>query len=567
VDGDNVLAPIDALLIINDLNRHGSRWLAEPAGSGAPPPFVDVSGDGYISPLDALLVINELNIQASRPSGTAQLATSDPRRLAESAIAEAEPGDVVRIGERDAATTRLSPVITMTDQEQLLLELINRARANPAAEASRLGISLNAGLGPGAITTTPKPPLAPHPALIAAAQAHAQDMLDRGFFAHTNLDGLSAADRAAAAGYPAGAGENIAWWGTTGTLQRDAEVARRHDALFLSPGHRQNMLLPTYREGGTGIRFGPFQGFNAILVTETFGAQTGDPYLTGVVFSDVVVADSFYSMGEGIGGVTITAVDNSSGASFATTAGPSGGYALALPPGAYTVSAVGAGGGAIVASDVSVGTANVKLDFDASRVPARPPWQNPVDWWDVDGDGLLAPLDPLLVINELNRAGPRPLPAPVAGGPQPPPYLDTTGDSFLSPLDALRLINALNEASRRALAARAGMQSPGEVLAARLPDAARRSENDLALPPGEDWGEGEWLTYSPYQQPSPCLLPRREDSRLASESRRNRSVDAVFLQALRPDACKPAAWQPADQAATRQSPRQDHARLVLPSLS
>lgn len=40
--------------------------------------------------------------------------------------------------------------------EQYLLELINRARADPGAEAARLGISLNQGLSPGTIWDTEK---------------------------------------------------------------------------------------------------------------------------------------------------------------------------------------------------------------------------------------------------------------------------------------------------------------------------------------------------------------------------------------------------------------------------
>ena len=54
--------------------------------------------------------------------------------------------------------------------EQYFLELINRARANPAAEAARLGISLNEGLAGGTITASAKPPLAfnEHGAIMAA---------------------------------------------------------------------------------------------------------------------------------------------------------------------------------------------------------------------------------------------------------------------------------------------------------------------------------------------------------------------------------------------------------------
>ncbi|MGI6300562.1 MAG: hypothetical protein ACOX52_05840 [Verrucomicrobiota bacterium] len=36
-----------------------------------------------------------------------------------------------------------------THYEQLMLELVNRARANPVAEADRLGIELNEGLPAG----------------------------------------------------------------------------------------------------------------------------------------------------------------------------------------------------------------------------------------------------------------------------------------------------------------------------------------------------------------------------------------------------------------------------------
>ena len=45
-------------------------------------------------------------------------------------------------------------------QEQLMLELVNRARLDPNAEASRLGITLNQGIAAGSITAAAKQPLA-----------------------------------------------------------------------------------------------------------------------------------------------------------------------------------------------------------------------------------------------------------------------------------------------------------------------------------------------------------------------------------------------------------------------
>ena len=72
----------------------------------------------------------------------------------------------------------LLTAVQLTDQEQLLLELINRARANPDAEVARLAIGLNDGLQPGTITSQPKQPLVPDQILVNVARAHSQDMLD-----------------------------------------------------------------------------------------------------------------------------------------------------------------------------------------------------------------------------------------------------------------------------------------------------------------------------------------------------------------------------------------------------
>jgi hypothetical protein len=60
VNNDDFVSPIDALLVINELNRHGSRKLMPPSGNVAPPPYYDVNGDYYVSPIDVLLIINHL---------------------------------------------------------------------------------------------------------------------------------------------------------------------------------------------------------------------------------------------------------------------------------------------------------------------------------------------------------------------------------------------------------------------------------------------------------------------------------------------------------------------------
>ena len=264
---------------------------------------------------------------------------------------------------------QLLTAVTMTDHEQLLLELVNRARLNPSAEAARYGIGLNDDLAPGTITTDPKQPLAPHQSLINAAGLHSQDMIDRSFFSHTNPSGQTPAQRAQAAGYPTSAvGENIARHRSTGPLDEDQLVYEQHEGLFRSEGHRENMLHPPYEEAGMGIRSGIMvEGgttYNARLVTEKFGIRGVNAFITGVVFNDGN-ADNFYGLGEAIRSGTVTATQTTSGAQYTADIGVSGGYGMIVPDGTYTVVATFEVGGTPYTgtSNVTVASSNVKVDF------------------------------------------------------------------------------------------------------------------------------------------------------------------------------------------------------------
>lgn len=283
------------------------------------------------------------------------------------------------LGAEQLEPRRLLTVV-LTPHEQLLLELVNRARAAPAAEAERLGIDLNAGLAPGTISSVPKQPLVPHPILLDAAGRHAQDMLDRDYFEHDNPEGQDPTDRARALGYGGGVGENIAWGGSTGTIDQIAHVGERHDGLFRSSGHRTNLLEPDYREIGPAVRFGRFttdgRTFNASMVAQGFGFGT-TAHLTGVAFSDAVVRDRFYTVGEGLSDIVVTATAPA-GTTFTTTTGPSGGYVLPLPAGSFSV-VFSRGDDVTAATPVSIaGGRNVKLDFegvfgDGTEPPPPPP--------------------------------------------------------------------------------------------------------------------------------------------------------------------------------------------------
>jgi hypothetical protein len=70
--------------------------------------------------------------------------------------------------------------------------------------------------------------------------------------------------------------------------------------------------------------------------------------------------------------------------------------------------------------------------------------QNPPD---VDGDGTVAPVDALIVINTLNEHGAQALPNPPVAPFHTPPQVDVNGDASLSPLDALIVINHINDQS------------------------------------------------------------------------------------------------------------------------
>ncbi|MEM7561075.1 MAG: dockerin type I domain-containing protein, partial [Planctomycetota bacterium] len=59
VDPNGFITPLDAFIVINDLNLNGARALPTPQSQ--PRTFLDPSGDNFVTPLDALLVIDHLN--------------------------------------------------------------------------------------------------------------------------------------------------------------------------------------------------------------------------------------------------------------------------------------------------------------------------------------------------------------------------------------------------------------------------------------------------------------------------------------------------------------------------
>jgi hypothetical protein len=59
VDNNQIINPLDALLVIAELGKYPQGLLPD-LGGEAPPSYVDADGDGYSTPLDALAVIGQL---------------------------------------------------------------------------------------------------------------------------------------------------------------------------------------------------------------------------------------------------------------------------------------------------------------------------------------------------------------------------------------------------------------------------------------------------------------------------------------------------------------------------
>jgi Cysteine-rich secretory protein family len=294
-----------------------------------------------------------------------------------------------------APTGQLYSIGDPTNEEQYYLELINRARANPTAEGVRLALSTDANVlsaynafGVNLVLMQaqfaliqPAPPLSMNSALMNAARAHSQNMLQNNYQGHTGPDG-SLTTRLA--GYTAGAngwsiGENVyaysksVWYGHAG-FEVDWGGSAVTGGMQSPPGHRQNIHSANFREVGVGVVLGSSGGSGGVgpqLVTQDFGTVGGLlPFVTGVVYRDLN-NNGFYDPGEGLGGVTVTIANVNS---YAVTAS-SGGYSVPVPgSGNYAVTFNG-GSAPTTQKNVSVlNGQNTKADYivTGSAPPATP---------------------------------------------------------------------------------------------------------------------------------------------------------------------------------------------------
>jgi Ca2+-binding RTX toxin-like protein len=254
--------------------------------------------------------------------------------------------------------------MSLNAAEQYLLELINRARLDPAAEARRYGLGLNDGLAAGTIDASAKQVLAPNAAMEAAATRHSDWMLQADTFSHTGAGGSDAGDRMQAAGYRFTGSwswrENLAWAGSTGTIDMQAAITQHHEGLYRSAGHRENTFAENLHEIGIGQVAGTFsyQGtvYNSSMLTEKFATSGDNVFVTGVAYRDAD-KDHFYSIGEGQSGYWLR-----SGGTGDTTEN-AGGYGIAVNAQDNLRVAVGQGSTVLARINVDTSDGNAKVDL------------------------------------------------------------------------------------------------------------------------------------------------------------------------------------------------------------
>lgn len=140
-------------------------------------------------------------------------------------------------------------VITIKPQSEEMVNLhftVSSPTVDQQAEETMLQLVNNERISRGLL------PLKMDTTLRKLARDYAQDMLQRGYFSHYSLEGVSPFDRMTQYGIPfTTAGENLA-------LAPSVQLA--HQGLMKSPGHRSNILSPHFQKVGIGVMDGGIYG-------------------------------------------------------------------------------------------------------------------------------------------------------------------------------------------------------------------------------------------------------------------------------------------------------------------
>ena len=245
-----------------------------------------------------------------------------------------------------AGAQTLYPFGNPTADEQLYIELINRARANPAAEGARLAAITDpavleaytyykvnlAKMQTEFNLIGPLPPVAPNAKLTTAARGHSLWMLNTAIQSHDETNpSNNAGQRLTAAGYIwSSYGENIFAYSKDpahGHAGFEVDWGLGPDGMQTPRGHRDTIHSSLFREIGVGVLLGRNGTVGPEIVTQDFGTQTTAGYFgSGVAYYDLNTND-FYDRGEGIAGLTV----NVAGTTDYCQTAIGGGWVVPLP--------------------------------------------------------------------------------------------------------------------------------------------------------------------------------------------------------------------------------------------
>jgi hypothetical protein len=222
-----------------------------------------------------------------------------------------------------------------TPEETLIVEYLNRFRANPQAEADLIAPPSRTGEGVDwkmfhdeMKQLKPMPPMVINLDLLDAARKHSYYMIHNGLGhdetpGKVGFYGAGPADRIKLSGFKGGGWAENAFAASRGAW--DSHQGFIVDAgpggtggMQPNRGHRRNMMSAHREIGAGGV---PTE--RGLSVTHDFGSR--DLRMAGGVVYIDANGNNFYDVGEGVGQATITASD---GAAIATW--KSGGYTLDL---------------------------------------------------------------------------------------------------------------------------------------------------------------------------------------------------------------------------------------------
>jgi hypothetical protein len=253
-----------------------------------------------------------------------------------------------------------------TPEETLILEYMNRFRANPAAETDIIAPPDKSGGGVDwkmfrdeMKQLKPMPPLVFNLDLLDAARKHSYYMVHNGL-SHDEIPGkvgfygTGPAERLKLSGFKGGAWAENAFAGSGGPWDSHegfiVDAGAGPGGMQPTRGHRKNMMSGHREVGPGGVPNG-----KGLSVTHDFGSR--DVRMAGGVIYVDANGNSFYDIGEGIGQVTISSSDGGSVATW-----KSGAYELDLK-GQKEVVLTATWGGERFSKAFPAGKDNVKFDW------------------------------------------------------------------------------------------------------------------------------------------------------------------------------------------------------------